>query len=144
MVTCDEKIILRDTLVSEKRLNYINFKRFEKALVYIKNNLIDSDNIVYLTVDSLIDINSLITVSNFVTLRIVTVKPYRCDKMSMHKELIENKLHELINQFTERKIIHRDFYFALVTNIHPFYDEHGRVSKILFCLQLGKLKTNDR
>ena len=69
-------------------VNDINFKRLEKALVHIKNSLIDSDNSVYLTVDSLIDINNITTGLNNITLRKVNVKPYGYDKMYMDKYLI--------------------------------------------------------
>ena len=41
-------------LVSEKELNDINFKRLKKALLDLTNNLIDSDNNMYYTSDSLI------------------------------------------------------------------------------------------
>ena len=44
VITCDEKIMRRKILVSERELSAINFKRLEKALMYIKNNLINSDN----------------------------------------------------------------------------------------------------
>ena len=40
----------------------------QKALVYIKNNLIDMDGCMYVTVDSLIKINDIIAGSN-ITLR---------------------------------------------------------------------------
>ena len=80
VITSDEKVILRKIMVSEKELSDINFKRLEKALVYIKNNLFDSDNNMYLTVDSLIDINNRITSSNNITLRKFNVEPYGCDK----------------------------------------------------------------
>ena len=66
----------------------INFKRLEKALVYIQNSLIDSDNSVYLTVDSSIDINNNTTGLNNITLRKFNVKPYGYDKMYMDKYLI--------------------------------------------------------
>ena len=33
-----------------------------------------------------------------------------CDKMYMDKDLVEEKLHQLINQFNERKINHRYFF----------------------------------
>ena len=31
-----------------------------------------------------------------------------------------------------KKNNHRDFYFALPDNIHPFYDGNGRTCKALF------------
>ena len=45
---------LKKMLVSEKELNDINFKRLKKALLDLTNNLIDSDNNMYYTIDSLI------------------------------------------------------------------------------------------
>ena len=41
---------------------------------------------------------------NSITLRKVNVEPYGCDKMFMEKDLIQNKLYQLIDQFNERKI----------------------------------------
>ena len=55
-------------------------------MVYIENNLIGSDGGMYLTVDSLIEINNIITGSNNITLRKVNVKPYGFHKMYMDKE----------------------------------------------------------
>ena len=40
---------------------------------------------MYLDVDSLIDMNNIITGSNNITLRKVNVQPYECDKMYMAK-----------------------------------------------------------
>lgn len=36
----------------------------------------------------------------------------------MDKDFMEDKLFQLINQFNERKINYRDFYFILHNNIH--------------------------
>ena len=44
----------------------------------------------------------------------------------MDRDLIEDKLYQLINQFNEKNIIHEDFSFALLHNMHPFYDGNGR------------------
>ena len=76
-------------------------------MVYIK---INSDNNIYLTGDSLIDINNIITGSNNNTLRKVNVKPDWYDKMYMDKDSIEDKLCQLIDKFHERKISNKDFY----------------------------------
>ena len=77
----------------EKEFTESNYKRLQKDLVYIENNLIDSDSGMYLTVDSLIEINNIITGSNNINLKKVNVKPYEFDKMYMDKELIEDKLY---------------------------------------------------
>ena len=101
-------------------------------MVYKKNYLIDSDNKTYLTVDSLIDINNIITASNNIFLRKVNVKPCGYDKLYMDKDLIEGKLYQLIDQFNERKINHKDFYSELLDNVHPYHVGNGRTCKILF------------
>ena len=74
-----------------------------------KNNFINSHYNMHMIVDSLIDINNIITGFNDITLR--QVKPNKYDKMYMDKDLIEDKLYEIIDQFNERKINHRDFFW---------------------------------
>ena len=54
---------------------------------YAENNLIDSDGNMFLTVDSLIEINSKIAGLNNITSRELKVKPCRSDKMLMDKDL---------------------------------------------------------
>ena len=59
---------IKETLVSEKEFTETNYERFEKYLFYIENNLIDSDGVMYKIVDSLIEINNVITSWNNITL----------------------------------------------------------------------------
>ena len=87
---------------------------------------------MYLIVNSLIEIKNIITGPNNITLRKVNVNPYGSDKMYMGKELIEDKLYQIIDQFNERKITSTKFYSMLLNKIHPFYDGNGRTCKILF------------
>ena len=94
--------VIKEILISEKEFTETNYKRLQKTLVYIENNLIDSDGSMYLTVDFLIEINNTITGSNNTTLRKVNLKPYGFDKMYMDKELIEDKLYLIIDQFNEK------------------------------------------
>ena len=101
-------------------------------MVYIENNLIDSDGGMYLTVDSFIEINSLITGSKNITLRKINVKPYGFDKMYMDKELMEDTLYQIINQFNEIKFTSTKFYSMIVNKIHPFYDGNDKLCMILF------------
>ena len=56
-------------------------------MVYIENNLIDSDGGMYLTNDSLIEIDNIIIGSNDITLKKTNVKPYGFDKSYMDKKL---------------------------------------------------------
>ena len=48
----------------------------------------------------------------------------------MGKELIDDKLYQIIDQFNERKITPTKFYSILLNKIHPFYDGNGRTCKI--------------
>ena len=54
----------------------------------------------------------------------------------MDKDFREYKMNELIDQVIESKISYKYFYFALLGNMHTFYDGNGRTCKILFYLQL--------
>ena len=76
---------------------------------YIENNLIDSDDSMYLAVDSLIGINNITIDSNNVDLRKANLKPCRYSKIYMDKDLIEDKLYKLVDQFNEIKINDRGF-----------------------------------
>ena len=55
-----------------------------------------------MTVKSLVKINNIITGSNDITLTNLNVKPYGFNKMYMDKDLIEDKLYQMINQFIEK------------------------------------------
>ena len=68
---------------------------------------------MHLTVDYFVEINNLITGSNNITLRKVSVKRYEFDKMYIDRELIEDKLLQIIDQFNERK----KFYSILLNKI---------------------------
>ena len=67
--------VIKEKLISEEEFTETNYERLQKALVYIENNLIGSDGGRYLTVDSSIEIDNIITNSNDDTLRKVNVKP---------------------------------------------------------------------
>ena len=64
-------------------------------MVYIKSNLIVSGGNMYLTVDTFIEVTD-ITHSNNITLRKFNVRPHGFDKMSMNKDLIDDKLYQMI------------------------------------------------
>ena len=78
---------------------------------------------MYLTVDSLIDINNIISGLKNIILRKVNVKLYGFDKIYMDEYLIKDKLFQLIDPFSMRKIS------------HPLYDGNGRTCKILLYLK---------
>ena len=98
ITTCNEKNLLEKVLLSEKEMVYINVEKLKHALARIKNNFTDFDDNMYLTVDSLEDISNIITGSNNITLRKVSsVKPRGYDKMYMDKDLIQDKLYQLVD-----------------------------------------------
>ena len=70
-------------------------KDWKKFGLHKKNNLIHSDGNKYLTVDSLIKLNNIITGSNNITLRKVDLKPYRFDKMYIVKDIIEDQPYQM-------------------------------------------------
>ena len=49
----------------------------------------------------------------------------------MDKELIEDKINKITDQFNERKITTTKLFYVLLNKIHPFYDGSGRICKIL-------------
>ena len=53
--------VMKETLISEKDFTETSCKKLQEALVYIKNNLIDTDGGMYLKADSLIEKNNIIT-----------------------------------------------------------------------------------
>ena len=57
--------VIKEIFISGKELSETNYKRLQEALVYIKNNLINSDGGIYLAVDSLTEINNTVTVSKY-------------------------------------------------------------------------------
>ena len=95
-------------------------------------NLIDYDSKIYLTADSFIEINNIITGSSNITLRQVYVNPHGFDKMYMDKDLLEDKPYQIRDRFNEKKITPTKFYSILLNEIRTFYDGNGRRCQILF------------
>ena len=77
--------VLKETLISEKELTEMNCERLG-TLAYIKSNLIYHDSNMYLTIDSLIEINNIIYGENSITLRKVNVISCGFDKTYMNKK----------------------------------------------------------
>ena len=61
--------IIKEILIPEKEFSEINYIRLQGDMIHIKRNLIDTDGGIYLTVDSLIEQNYMITCPNNITLR---------------------------------------------------------------------------
>ena len=78
--------VIKELFISEKESTETNYETLQKALVYIENNLKDSDGGMYLKADSLIEKNNIITGSSNINLRKANVKSYGFDKMYMDKD----------------------------------------------------------
>ena len=78
--------VLFDSYISH---DYDYYIRLKKTLVYIKNNLINSDGNIYLTVNSSIEINNVITDSNNITLGKTDVKAH----------LTEDKIYQIMDYY---------------------------------------------
>ena len=117
-------------LHEEKEFNQDNFHRMVKAHKYIQEELLTAEGDLFLTVDSLIFLNNIITNSNNTFLRQVNVKPAGYKKQYMHFSQIESELYRLIDQFNDRFISKRCFFIKFLNEIHPFLDGNGRLAKL--------------
>ena len=121
-------------LNEEKEMNEVNFSRMVKAYKYIQRELLTTDGNLFLTVDSLITLNNIITNSNSILLRQTNVKPAGYNKQYMHFNYIESELYRLIDQFNDRYISKRYFIKKFLNEIHPFLDGNGRLVKLCFII----------
>ena len=121
-------------LNEEKEMNEVNFSRMVNAYEYIQRKLLSTDGDLFLTVDSLITLNNIITNSNNIFLRQTNVKPAGYNKQYMHFDKIESELYRLIDQFNDRFISKRYFIKKFLNEIHPFLDGNGRLVKLCFLI----------
>ena len=103
---------------------------------------------MYLTVDSFIEINNIRAGSNNVTLRKVNVKPCGFEKMYMNRELIEDKLYQIIDEF--RQIQANSIYETMSScclkcrkntkNKNPKVAKNGRIMLLSKCAVCDSIK----
>ena len=111
-------------------MNDVNFLRMVEAYKYIQQELLTTDGDLFLTVDSLITLNNIITGSSNILLRQTNVKPAGYNKQYMHPDKIESELYRLVDQFNDRFISKRYFIKKFLNEIHPFLDGNGRLVKL--------------
>lgn len=119
-------------LIEEKELTLPNLKRLIDASTYKNTEMITQEGDLFLTVDSLITLNNIITDSTNLSLRFVNVKPAFYNKQYLDFTKIESELYNLVDQYSNRYITNRQFCQIFLDRIHPFLDGNGRTCKILF------------
>ena len=119
-------------LSEEKELTLTNLARLIQGHIYKDTELLTTDNDLFLTVDSLITLNNIITGSHNLSLRSVNVRPAFHKKQYMDFTKIEFELYRLVDAFNDRYITNREFYHTSLNEIHPFLDGNGRTCKLLF------------
>ena len=93
---------INQILKEEREESNLNTQRLKAAYDYRNQYLIDSKGSLFLTVDSLIQLNNIITGSNNTQLRTYDVRPagYRSKKY-MTADKIETSLYGLIDDFRD-------------------------------------------
>ena len=122
----------RELYNSDGTINNQNISRMIQAARFKKSHLLTKDGDLFLTVDSLISINNIITNSKNLTLRQCEVKPAGYNMQYMNSSKIESELYNLVDKFNERQISAVTFCKTFLDAIHPFKDGNGRTCKILF------------
>ena len=123
---------LQIILLEEGEFTDQNYELMQSALEYWNTYLIDKNGKFFLTVDSLITLNNIITDSQNLFLRDVNVKSAGFDNMYLDKTLIEPALYQLVDEFNKRKLTHNQFSNIFLDLIHPFRNGNERTVK--FCL----------
>ena len=129
----EQKLLaLIKVLKEEDEFNVQNAMRMKYACDFKNQELINKDRDLFLTVDSLIRINNIITNSHNLHLRHHNVKPAGYNKQYMDVSRIEAELYSLVDKFNDRRITSRAFCDTFLDKIHPFADGNGRTCKTLF------------
>ena len=118
-------------LNEENEYSANNLYRLKCASQFKRTHLTDKHRDQFLTMDSLIRINNLITISTNFRLRTVNVRPAGSDKEYMDFHKIEPAFQGLIDVFNCGKIRPKTFVEAFI-KIHPFLEGNGRTCKVLF------------
>ena len=105
---------IRQILEEERELTTLNISRLKLTYDFKSLYLTNSDGDLFLTVDSLIKLNNLITGSQHTKLRSCNVKPAGYNKQYMDVNKIDAALYGLIDDFNDRKITHREFVLTFL------------------------------
>ena len=123
-------------LKEEKEYSDLNYFNMKIALDYKEKYLQNKEGDMFLTVDSLIEVNNLILGKNNTKLRKLNVKPAGYGtNLYFPWWCVESSLYILLDEFNKRRITNRDICNGFM-EIHPFLDRNGRTCKLLFVNQI--------
>ena len=119
-------------LKEEKEYSDLNYFNMKTALDYKEKYLQNKEGDMFLTADSLIEVNNLILGKNNTELRKVNVKLAGCTTNPYFLWwCVEISLYLFLDEFNERHVTNRDFCHCFM-EIHPSLDRNGRTCKLLF------------
>ena len=101
--------LLTKILIEEGEFNEVNLNRLTSAYIFKKKFLTTSNNDLYLTFDSLIEINNLIINKHSQNLPQTQVKPSGYNFQYMHFSKINTNLQSLIDRFNDRQLTKTTF-----------------------------------
>ena len=128
---------LQKILIEEGEYSDKNYYFMQTTLKYKNTYLTYKNGNLFLTLDSLIKLNNIITGSQHIGFRDINVKPTGYSKRYMDKSLVKAAFYCLVDQFNDRIISHKDFCRTFLDQMHPFQDGNGRTCKILFADQIN-------
>ena len=111
----------------------------QRTLKYKNMFLTSKSGDLFLTVDSLITLNDIITGSQYIGLKDINVKPAGYSKIYLGKSFAEAALHCLVDQFNDRIVSHKDFCRIFLDQINPFRAGNCKRYKIWFVDQIKKI-----
>ena len=117
---------LQKIFIEEGEYSDVNYNFMQTALKCKNTCLTYKNGNLFLTVNSLITLNNIITGSRHIRLRDINVKPVGYSKIYMDKSLVEAALYSLVNQCNDRIISHKDFCRTFLDQIHSFQDGNDR------------------
>ena len=126
-----EKDPIACILKQEGELTAVNYMRLREAWDLKKHYMNNEEGDLFVTLDSLIELNSIIAGKKNNRIRITNVKPAGYNCIYMHYNNIHFALQILIDNYNDRRIIKTES-FKRFLEIHPFEDGNGRTVKILF------------
>ena len=120
---------LKKILIEENEFNDVNCYYIQLTLEYKNKYLLSKHGDLFLTANSLIHLNNIITESNNIGLRNVNVRPAGTAKCIWAKMILN--MH-LVDNFNDRLVSKKDFCETFLDKIHPFKDRNGRTCEVLF------------